>query len=68
MEQNKAMDVLKEILRFPPALGQVNYESSRPVIVTVDTCSIAIGWIVEHDDASKNWFSIRFEARILTKH
>ena len=40
-EQDLAMEELKEILRLPPILKQVNYNCKRPMIVTVDTSPIA---------------------------
>ena len=45
-EQDLAMEELKKILRSPQVLKQVEYNSGRPVIVTVDTSPIAIGWVV----------------------
>ena len=45
-EQDLAMEELKKILRSPQVLKQVEYNSGRPVIVTVDTSPIAIGWTV----------------------
>jgi len=50
-KQDLAMEELKKILKSPPILKQVDYESGRPVIMTVDTSPIAIGWVVEQDDA-----------------
>jgi hypothetical protein len=44
------MEGLKEILKSPPVLRQVEYDSGRPVILTVDTSPIAIGWAVGQDD------------------
>ena len=41
-KQEVAMEGLKEILKSPPVLRQVEYDSGRPVIVTVDTSPIAI--------------------------
>ena len=41
-KQEIAMEGLKEILKSPPILKQVEYDSSRPLIVTVDTSPIAI--------------------------
>ena len=66
-EQDLAMVGLKKILKAPPVLKQVEYNSGRPVIVTVDTSPIAIGWAVGHDDEEGNRFAIRFGAKILTK-
>ena len=66
-EQDLAMEELKKILRSPQVLKQVEYNNGRPVIVTVDTSPIAIGWAVGQDDEEGNWFAIRFGARILTE-
>ena len=66
-EQDLAMEELKKTLKSPPVLKQVEYESGRPVIVTVDTSPIAIGWAVGQDDEKENRFAIRFGARILTE-
>jgi hypothetical protein len=61
------MEGLKEILKSPPVLRQVEYDSGRPVIVTVDISPIAIGWTVGQDDTDGKRFVIRFGARILTE-
>jgi hypothetical protein len=61
------MEGLKEILKSPPVLRQVEYDSGRPVIVTVDTSPIAIRWAVGQDDTNGKRFTIRFGARILTE-
>ena len=45
-EQDLAMEELKKILKSPQVLKQVEYNSGRPVIVTVDTSPIAIGWAI----------------------
>ena len=66
-EQNLAMEELKRILESPPVLKQVNYNCKRPVIVTVDTSPIAIGWAIGQDDEEGRRFAIRFGARILTE-
>ena len=62
-----AIEGSKEILKSLPVLRQVEYDSGRPMIVTVDTSSIAIGWVVGQNDPDGKWFAIRFEAKILTK-
>jgi hypothetical protein len=64
--QELAMEGLKEILKSPPILRQVDYDCNRPVVVTVDTSPIAIGWAIGQDDAEGKRFAIRFGARILT--
>jgi hypothetical protein len=61
------MEGLKEILKSPPVLRQVEYDSGRPIIVTVDTSPIAIGWAVGQDDTDGKRFAIKFGARILTE-
>lgn len=66
-EQELAMEGLKEILKSPPILRQVDYDCGRPVIVTVDTSPIATGWAVGQDDGEGRRFAIRFGARILTE-
>lgn len=65
-KQELAMEGLKEILKSPPILRQVDYDCNRPVVVTVDTSPIAIGWAIGQDDAEGKRFAIRFGARILT--
>ena len=60
------MERLEDILKLPPILRQVNYDCDRPVVVTVDTSPIAIGWAIGQDDGEGNRFAIRFGARILT--
>ena len=66
-QQELAMEGLKEILKSPPVLRQVDYDCGRPVIVTVDTSPIATGWAIGQDDAEGRRFAIRFGARILTE-
>ena len=66
-EQGLAMEGLKDILKSSPILRQVDYDSGRPVVVTVDTSPIAIGWAIGQDDAEGRRFAIRFGARILTE-
>ena len=66
-KQEVAMEGLKEILKSLPILRQVEYDSGRPVIVTVDTSPIAIGWAIGQDDPDGKQFAIRFGARILTE-
>ena len=66
-KQEVAMEGLKETLKSPLVLRQVEYDSGRPVIVTVDTSPIAIGWAIGQDDLDGKRFAIRFGARILTK-
>jgi hypothetical protein len=62
-----AMKELKKILESPPLLKQVSYDGGKPVIVTVDTSPIAIGWAIGQNDEEGRRFAIRFVARILTE-
>jgi hypothetical protein len=66
IEQDLAMAELKRTLQSPSVLKQVSYNCGRPVIVTVDTSPIAIGWAIGQDDEEGKRFAIRFGARILT--
>jgi hypothetical protein len=58
---------LKEISKSPPVLRQIEYDFGKPVIVTIEISSIAIGWVVDQDDVDGRWFAVRFGAKILTK-
>lgn len=66
-DQDEAMESLKNILRSPSILKQVDYKSNQPVVMMVDTSPIAIGWAVGQDDINGRRFATRFGARILTK-
>ena len=66
-EQEIAMKNLKKTLSSPPVLRQVDYQCGRPVVITVDTSPIAIGWAIGQDDGEGKRFAIRFGARILTE-
>jgi hypothetical protein len=59
------MEGLKEILKSPLVLKQIEYDSGRPVIVTVNTSPIVIGWDVGQNDTNGRWFIVRFGSRIL---
>lgn len=65
--QKLAMQSLKDVLRSPLVLRQVNYGCGRPVIITVDTSPIATGWAVGQDDEQGRRYAIRFGARVLTE-
>ena len=45
-DQLKAMDDLRQALLTSPALRPIDYESTSPVILSVDTSHIAIGYIL----------------------
>ena len=40
------MRMLKQLLSYAPTLRKVNYEHGRPIIVTVDSSPIRIGWAI----------------------
>ncbi|KAL3696508.1 hypothetical protein R1sor_010584 [Riccia sorocarpa] len=61
-----AMRRLKALLSSSPVLGRVDYHCGRPVILTVDTSPIAIGWAVGQDDENGNRIAVRFGARVLS--
>ncbi|KAL3692893.1 hypothetical protein R1sor_006544 [Riccia sorocarpa] len=65
-QQAEAMKKLKAQLSTAPVLGRVDYQCGRPVILTVDTSPIAIGWAVGQDDVQWNRFAVRFGARVLS--
>lgn len=46
-------------------MRQVDYDCGRPIIFTIDTSPIAIGWAIGQDDAKEKKFAIKFRARIL---
>ncbi|KAL3700954.1 hypothetical protein R1sor_018976 [Riccia sorocarpa] len=61
-----AMRRLKTLLSSAPVLGRVDYRCGRPVILTVDTSPIAIGWAVGQDDENGNRIAVRFGAKVLS--
>lgn len=48
-------------------LRKMDYQCRRPMVVTVDTSPIAIGWAIRQDDVKWQRFAIRFGAKILTR-
>ena len=51
-EQISAQDALKTALLSSPALRPINYTSNSPVILGVDTSSIAVGYLLCQCDAN----------------
>ena len=49
-EQWKAVEDLREALLESPALRPIDYESEAPVILGVDTSSIAVGYLLCQQD------------------
>ena len=49
-----------------PTLRKVDYKCGRPVIVTVDTSPIGIGWAIGQDNEDGNRYAARFGAKVLS--
>lgn len=49
-EQNESMELLKNAVRDCPAIKAIDYESEAPVILSVDSSKIAIGYILAQCD------------------
>ena len=64
-EQSQAMRKLKKLLSSPPTLKKINYDSERPVVLTVDASPIGIGWAIGQDDDDGNRYVVRFGAKVL---
>ena len=62
----KAMKKLKIPLLSAPTLTEVNYECGRPIIVTVDSSPIGIGWAIVQDDEEGNMYVVRFGSKVLS--
>jgi hypothetical protein len=65
--QRKAMKHLKLALQNPPLLRPIDYECGRPVVITVDTSPIGIGWALGQDDEEGRRFATRLGARTLSE-
>ena len=48
--QQKAFDTMKRFITTPPVLRPIDYQSDNPVILSVDTSQIAIGFILSQAD------------------
>ncbi len=55
------------MLQSARVLQQLEYESQRPIVLTVDTSPITIGWVVGQDDEGGRRFATRFGARTLSE-
>ena len=60
-DQLDAMQDLKDALLSSPALRPIDYDSSAPVILSVDTSSIAMGFILAQCDLKNT--KLRYVAR-----
>ena len=58
--RQEAMDFLKEAIINSPALIPIDYSSSNPVILAVDTSVIAIGYIIYQEDSRSKRKPVRF--------
>ena len=52
-DQLNAMDDLKKALLTSPSLRPIDYESNSPVILSVDTSQITVGYILSQCDPDK---------------
>ena len=64
-EHTQAVQQLKEALLKAPVLRQPDYNGGRPIIVTVDTSPIGIGWVINQEDEEQHQYAIKFGAKIL---
>ena len=62
------MRKLKQLLLFAPTLGKATYECGRPMIVTVHSRPIRIGWAIGQDDEERNRYVVHFGAKLLNPH
>ena len=58
--RQEAMDDLKNAITKSPALISIDYKSGQPVIFSVDTSNIAIGYIISHVDIHGQRRPVRF--------
>ena len=49
-ECTKAFDTLKTLVSSPPALMAIDYSSDKPVVISVDTSQMAVGFILSQLD------------------
>src|SRR5918911_362793 len=66
LEKTQAIKKLKGLLLSAPTLRKAVYDG-RPIIITVDTSPIGIGWAVGQDDAEGKRYAIRFGAKVLNQ-
>ncbi|KAL2608432.1 hypothetical protein R1flu_027005 [Riccia fluitans] len=65
-EHVEAMQKLKDQLSSSPFLGRIDYKCGRPMMLTIDTSPIAIGWAVGQDDAQGSRFTVGFGVMVLS--
>jgi len=58
--QRESMDYLKHAIVYSPVLRPINYESDLPVILAVDTSSIAVGYVLMQLDEEGRCYPARF--------
>ena len=46
----EAFEVLKKAITSPPALKPIDYQSDRPIVLSVDSSYIAVGFILSQED------------------
>ena len=65
-QHTKAMRKLKHLLKSAPILRKADYEGGRPIVITVDTSPIGIGWAIGQDDEEGHRYAIWFGAKVLS--
>ena len=53
-EHTQVVQQLKEALLKAPVLCQPDYNGERPIIVTIDTSPIGIGWVINQEDEEQH--------------
>jgi hypothetical protein len=59
-EEREAMDTLKNAILQSPALRPLEYDTTRPIILAVDSCPIACGYILSQIGKDKVHYPSRF--------
>ena len=63
-----AIRQLKEILLNAPVLLKARYDSQHPIIVTINTSPIKIGWAISEEEKDGSRYVVQFGAKFLTEH
>ena len=66
-EHTNAVQKLKKLFSEAPALRKADYTEGTLIYVTMDTSPTEIGWVINQEDKDKNWYAIRFGAKVLTE-
>jgi hypothetical protein len=66
-EQEEAQARIKQLILESPALKPIDYESLRPVMLTVDTSYIAVGYYIFQEGSDRRPYYARFESLTLNE-